>query len=237
MCSTPRAHLTPSRMGKGVSAPVHFTIHAEPRHCVIPFVRPRSPSLFTSLFLTGDADLVALRLLHTAKRDISRHVAAARSYRCSFRGLCARERRGPVRPADERSRASWQHCIVSLLLQLCFPLSLSFSLLSVFRHSARVSWAMWERVTRLDDSRNERRRVIFFPFAIENAYRPTGAFRTNTAAASGLMSRLFLRLQCELHIYYKRRCDVSISTHYFRISSHFRNRCLTIQFVILSGTG
>lgn len=29
---------------------------------------------------------------------------------------------------------------------------------------------------------------------------------------SGLMSRLFLRLQCELHIYYKRRCDVSIST-------------------------
>lgn len=68
--------LPASRDGKRgpFSTLVHFAIHAESCHRD-PLSPARVPlSLFASLFLTGDADLVALRLLYT-QRDISRHVA------------------------------------------------------------------------------------------------------------------------------------------------------------------
>lgn len=68
----PRLPPSPFRLEKGSLRPsVHFTIH---NRAISPVARP--PLLFTPLFLTGDADLVALRLLYT-QRDISRHVAPA----------------------------------------------------------------------------------------------------------------------------------------------------------------
>lgn len=60
-------------MEKGVSTPFCAFHYTQPSN--LPR-RPSPPLLFTPLFLTGDADLVALRLLYT-QRDISRHVAAA----------------------------------------------------------------------------------------------------------------------------------------------------------------
>lgn len=109
-----------------------------------------------------------------------------------FLSWAVRERGGAQSdlPMSARADRARHGSIVSSLY--CFNCAfLSLFLSWAYFGIPRVSWAMsWERVTRLDDSRNERRRVIFFPFAIENAYRPTGAFRTNTAAVRTNVSSL-----------------------------------------------
>lgn len=76
LCRASPPYPPPSRIGKGVlSLPLCISLYtAESCHRDPPLPARVPLLLFTSLFLTGDADLVALRLLYT-QRDISRHVA------------------------------------------------------------------------------------------------------------------------------------------------------------------
>lgn len=154
---------------------MHFAIHAESCHCDPPLPARVPLSLFTSLFLTGDADLVALRLLYT-QRDISRHVAPVVRPDVPFVDYGIQGQTCDAR----RSRQDLH----------CYPYWLNcFSFAPVFRHSARflrvhdgnVSWASMTAGT-------NGRQIIFFPLLLNERGHGTSSKRFRSLVFSFIRS-------------------------------------------------
>lgn len=121
-CRAPAHLIPPLEMGKGVSALVRFTIHT-PYRATVRFPPPSVVPLHVihvSLFLTGDADLVALPSTpYTRSKDISRHVVPAFHSDAPFVG-----RTGPPENLHADRRCETRAIVTPYYWLNCFSLVL-----------------------------------------------------------------------------------------------------------------